>query len=568
MKDRQNFFLKSAGIIGISIFSGYLAYTYIQKSKKLSSKLNSTLKNFEKKSKNQLKFTLTNISKIIHGEIQALVSSLGKKSILEFLPLCDVINFQEKPFCTHELKLDEVYYECKDCSRMLDLYKAYGEKITDNINAITICEQCFDHTQHEGHKYYKRNCTLIGGMQVCNCGHQDVMKQQGNCKNHQGVQRQKIQELYEKIDKQFLQGFQDIFVTYFMSIMHFIDNSIVIKQKESQDYLLVLVKQFVDKIQEICELNSMMDTEVFQHYCDRYYLESFFEKQKNNKEKCQCTIFTQLVRFNQVYSLEMMKQLTELMKIMTFYSQEMQEIYGMVCIKNFEFLFILSDIDVQVDNGIQKISSFYPSPMTQLIVYMSMDIESPFKLIDKLGKDYINPMKFLATRVNKENYHMELMMTLLTICYEYTFTPTLKKLMKNIDFYETLILLIYNYDSLYLEGTPQRPTLDNLVQDQELFISAEEIVNLVEFLVGQIFRIFQQDQEEYKLIYREYQIIRQKYWKKLQTGVYIVKQDQLQQRQINELAYYYQILQSMEFYEIIKEFSIVPYNKLEFQGKR
>lgn len=84
---------------------------------------------------------------------------------------------------------------------------------------------------------------------------------------------------------------------------------------------------------------------------------------------------------------------------------------------------------------------------------MSMDIESPFKLIDKLGKDYINPMKFLATRVNKENYHMELMMTLLTICYEYTFTPTLKKLMKNIEFYETLMLLIYNYDSLYLEGT-------------------------------------------------------------------------------------------------------------------
>lgn len=41
---------------------------------------------------------------------------------------------------THELKLDEVYYECKDCSRMLDLYKAYDEKITDNINAITICE--------------------------------------------------------------------------------------------------------------------------------------------------------------------------------------------------------------------------------------------------------------------------------------------------------------------------------------------------------------------------------------------------------------------------------------------
>lgn len=46
---------------------------------------------------------------------------------------------------------------------------------------MSLCEDCFESNGHAGHDY-TRFFSREGG--ACDCGNQDVIKEQGNCKNH------------------------------------------------------------------------------------------------------------------------------------------------------------------------------------------------------------------------------------------------------------------------------------------------------------------------------------------------------------------------------------------------
>lgn len=49
------------------------------------------------------------------------------------------------------------------------------------FSGMSLCEACFDANGHEGHDYM-RFFSREGG--ACDCGNQDVIKEQGNCPDH------------------------------------------------------------------------------------------------------------------------------------------------------------------------------------------------------------------------------------------------------------------------------------------------------------------------------------------------------------------------------------------------
>ncbi|KAL4436211.1 hypothetical protein ABPG74_018195 [Tetrahymena malaccensis] len=109
--------------------------------------------------------------------------------------------------------MGQYFYECLDCSKILQNCSYDQQELESKLEySHRICEDCFEHEKHVGHKY--KYIQQIYGQYLCDCGFSYFYKQESFCKSHAGFKdAQQNSMIYDnqKIKSRTTKYFKDLF---------------------------------------------------------------------------------------------------------------------------------------------------------------------------------------------------------------------------------------------------------------------------------------------------------------------------------------------------------------------
>lgn len=235
--------------------------------------------------------------------------------------------------CGRLLSFGELYFRCFDC----DLIHK-----NDTSNVALQCRQCFEKSNHEGHKVATE---LSGGGALCDCGDIEAWNKQGFCTDHQGFSSEKVLKMMSLMpsdaEQAFLSTFSELFYLTFRLIE---DNDL--KEVDIHSHLMNLTGGFLS---EYCKkgdgfklltskfLTSTLNEKwLWKHDCDDLKKLSYRE----SKGSCKCTALELLFRFGNYLSEDCQSIFKDLF-IELFVDHEFKKYFTVIYTKMIYFCYIV-----------------------------------------------------------------------------------------------------------------------------------------------------------------------------------------------------------------------------------
>ncbi|KAL4461527.1 hypothetical protein ABPG74_016151 [Tetrahymena malaccensis] len=268
-----------------------------------------------------------------------------------------------KPVCGQNLK-EVISYHCFDCF--------------EDRKAI-ICEDCFEQSDHYGHRYYsqKENSGL------CDCGDQEVLHPnvKVGCSKHKGNNKNDDIDL-QQLDQQFLTRAKKLIPEWFKSVFESAECFLISMEPQFSDFQNKMVNCIFKVIQSLGFKNDVFLSKAISdiltkpsnkyllyHDCDDY--ENKVPAKNHSKKECTCSILELLFRFSiSCFTYETQGVIRQ--SLVDFLSVQSYKVsYAKAFIKNFNFLY---DIDLTIP--IEK----YQAISNNLICLTRQEVFSSFIL--------------------------------------------------------------------------------------------------------------------------------------------------------------------------------------------
>ncbi|KAL4461900.1 hypothetical protein ABPG72_001601 [Tetrahymena utriculariae] len=193
-----------SGLAGVALLSAVSFYFYdkSQNSKNLFKELYKTVFLDKKASFFQVK-------KIINQCFNFYLGRYLLKNNQNLVYSCEL----NKRFCQNVIQVGQYFYECLDCSKIIQNCTYDQQEIESQFEySHRICEDCFEHEKHVGHKY--KFIQQVSGQYLCDCGFSYFFNQESFCKSHKGFKdaRQQYMLLHnQEIRSRTIQYFKELF---------------------------------------------------------------------------------------------------------------------------------------------------------------------------------------------------------------------------------------------------------------------------------------------------------------------------------------------------------------------
>ena len=134
------------------------------------------------------------------------------------------------------------------CRKVLEGAATYSYRCLDcqENRTSVICQECFDDSDHTGHRVYR---DVPGG--ICDCGEPDLWKPIGSCSQHQGIITEDTvlpADIKNNLSKCIKIGFYVLFQR--------IETSKELSSTE--EYMKTLFADFLEEIRDICEISGSL----------------------------------------------------------------------------------------------------------------------------------------------------------------------------------------------------------------------------------------------------------------------------------------------------------------------
>ncbi|EAR98736.2 N-recognin zinc finger protein (macronuclear) [Tetrahymena thermophila SB210] len=235
-----------------------------------------------------------------------------------------------KPVCGLNLK-EVISYHCFDCF--------------EDRKAI-ICEDCFEQSDHYGHRYYsqKENAGL------CDCGDQEVLHPNAKvgCSKHKGNIKNDDVDL-QQLDQQFLTRARKLIPEWFKSVFESAEYFLISMDPQFSDFQNKMVTCIFKVIQSLGFKNDVFLSKAISdilikpsnkyllyHDCNDY--ENKIPCKNQSKKECTCSIIELLFRFSMssfTYETQglIRQSLTDFLSVQSY-----KIAYAKAFIKNFMYL--------------------------------------------------------------------------------------------------------------------------------------------------------------------------------------------------------------------------------------
>lgn len=195
--------------------------------------------------------------------------------------------------CGKVIPMNDLCFSCIDCDRV-------DSKQLSNLGHTIQCKQCFENSDHEGHRTFSR---VVTDTAICDCGDIAVWAKKGFCGDHQGYSKDQAEKVLSQIPKDVENAFISVFLDYFYILFRFIEDN-EFKLPQIQEALFTIGVSVLKEIQEINECFKLLsikllqstfhENQSFRHDCSNVQHVSF----KETKGPCECSLLELIFRFN------------------------------------------------------------------------------------------------------------------------------------------------------------------------------------------------------------------------------------------------------------------------------